>query len=86
MTSTAIGGPDDEFWDDHDRDVLRLADELHDECQVSDETVAALLSSWSDDQLLEAVVCCGWYRLLSGVIAVGRLDPEPWAERFPQAH
>lgn len=83
VTSTAIGSPNDECWDDHDRHVLRLADELHDECHVSDETMAALLASWSDDQLLEAVVCCGWYRLLCGVIVAGRLDPEPWAERFP---
>lgn len=84
VRSTAIGSPDDDCWDDHERAVLRLADELHDGCTVSDATMGTLLSRWSEDRFLEAVICCGWYRLLSGVIAVGRLEAEPWAEAFPQ--
>jgi hypothetical protein len=81
IRSTATGSPMDEVWDQHDSAVLRLADELHDTCTVTDETLAIL--SWTDDLVLEAVICCGWYRLLSGVINAAQLAPEPWAEVFP---
>lgn len=86
IRSTAVGSPDDDVWDDeHDRAVLRLADELHETTSISDETMQVLRSRWSDDLLLEAVICCGWYRLLSGVINVADLEPETWAEPFPVA-
>lgn len=84
IRSTAVGSPDDAVWDEHDRAVLRLADELHDGCTASDQTLTALRARWSDVLLLEAVICCGWYRLLSGVINTAQLDPEPWAEPFPE--
>jgi hypothetical protein len=31
------------------------------------------------------VITAGWYRLISYVINVVRLEPEPWASRFPAA-
>lgn len=83
ISSTATGSPDDAVWDEHDRAVLRLADALFDTTTVDDATLAALRRKWSDEQVLEAVVCCGWYRLLSGVIGVAGLHSEPWAEPFP---
>lgn len=84
IRSTAVGGPEDPCWDDpHDRHVLALADALHEGCDVDDAVLAALRTTWTDDLVLEAVICCGWYRLLSGVINVGGLDPEPWAAPFP---
>jgi 4-carboxymuconolactone decarboxylase len=83
IRSTATGSPTDEVWNQHDSAVLRLADELHDTCGVTDETLAVLRTRWTDDLVLEAIVCCGWYRLLSGVINAAQLTPEPWAEVFP---
>jgi 4-carboxymuconolactone decarboxylase len=84
VRSTAVGSPDDDVWDEHEQAVLRLADELHDGCGVSDSTLEELRSEWPDALVLEAVVCCGWYRLLSGVINTAQLEAEPWAERFPE--
>lgn len=83
VRSTAIGSPDDEVWSEFERSVLRLADELHENSSVSDETLSSLRERWSDAQILEAVICCGWYRLLSQLINVAALEPEPWAEAMP---
>ncbi len=83
VAATLEGSPDDPVWDDWDRTVLRLADELHDDSAASEETLLALRERWTDLQILEAVVSCGWYRLLSGVILTAGLEPEAWAEPTP---
>ncbi len=83
IRSTATGSPEDPVWDELDSAALRLADELHETCSISDKTLAVLRNHWGDDIILEAVICCGWYRLLSGVINAAQLAPEPWAEPFP---
>lgn len=74
---------DDGPWNAHERALLRLADELHDGPATSDQTLTALRARWSAAELLEAVVCCGWYRLLAGVIDVADLGREPWAPALP---
>jgi 4-carboxymuconolactone decarboxylase len=63
--------------------VVRLADELYETNDVSDELWALLAERFADDQLLELIVTAGWYRLLSYVINAARIPLEPWAARFP---
>lgn len=72
-------GPDDDRWDDVDRIVLRLADELHATSTVSDALWGLLADSHSPQQIIELIATAGWYRLLSYVINAARLEPEPWA-------
>ena len=86
VTATAAGAADDAAWtDESDRLLVRMADELHDTSTVSDELWTGLAVHWSESQLLELVVCAGWYRLIAQVINAARVDLEPWAERFPAA-
>jgi alkylhydroperoxidase family enzyme len=85
VTASAGGDPEDPAWSDRDRLLVRLVDELHDTATVSDELWAALAREWDAPQLLELVVCAGWYRLISQVINVAGVELEPWAERFPLA-
>ena len=47
---------------------------------LSDEQLA---QRYHDDQLLELLVTAGWYRLISYVLNAARVQPEPWAARFP---
>jgi 4-carboxymuconolactone decarboxylase len=55
-------------WSAGDRDLVLLADELcADDC-VSDATWSRLADRWSDEQLVELVVCAGFYRLVSGFL------------------
>ena len=83
LAATARGGGDDPAWSERDRLLLRLVDELHDTATVSDELWSELAAVWSPSQLLELVVCAGWYRLISQVINAAGIELEPWAERFP---
>lgn len=64
-------------------ELIALADELYETNTVSDALWARLSERLADDQLLEAVIVCGWYRLISYVINAAGVQPEPWAARFP---
>jgi alkylhydroperoxidase family enzyme len=83
ITATVNGVADDPAWSESDALLIGVADELHDTCGVSDALWHALSEHFSDDQLLEIVITAGWYRLLSYVINAARIEPEPWAARFP---
>lgn len=77
------GDAEDPAWADRDRLLIRLVDELHDTCCISDGLWSALAAVYRDDQLLELVIIAGWYRLISYVINALRIELEPWAARFP---
>ena len=83
LEATVVGDADDLAWSDNDRLLVRLCDELNDRCTVSDALWSELSERYGADQLLELVVTFGWYRLLAGVINAARIQPEPWAARFP---
>jgi alkylhydroperoxidase family enzyme len=85
IAATANGSSEDPAWSEHDAQLIRLADELHERCSVSDALWASLTERFSNDQLLELVITAGWYRLLSYVINAAGVEHEPWAARFPAA-
>lgn len=85
IAATVHGSAEDPAWSQHDAQLIRLVDELHDTCTVSDPLWAELAERFSDDQLLELVITAGWYRLLSYVINAAGVEHEPWAARFPAA-
>jgi alkylhydroperoxidase family enzyme len=59
---------DEGGWSDADRDLVVMADELcADDC-VSDATWERLAARWNDEQMIELVVCAGFYRLVSGFL------------------
>ncbi|HEY5430136.1 MAG TPA: carboxymuconolactone decarboxylase family protein [Solirubrobacteraceae bacterium] len=81
--TSAPGAPGDPAWSDHDAALIRLADELHDTCTISDELWGRLSATYGDEQLLELLVIAGWYRAIAYVINAARIPLEPWAARFP---
>jgi 4-carboxymuconolactone decarboxylase len=83
IAATVRGGPDDPAWSEHDAQLVRLADELHETSTVSDQLWAELAERFSSDQLLELLITAGWYRLLSYVINAAGVEHEPWAAHFP---
>ena len=85
IAATVNGWAEDPAWSEHDAQLIRLADELHDSCSVSDALWASLTERFSSEQLLELVITAGWYRLLSYVINAAGVEREPWAARFPVA-
>ncbi len=72
-------------WSPRDALLVRLVDELHDGATVSDGLWAELAAHWTDAALVELLVLAGWYHAVAYVANAARLDPEPWAARFPGA-
>jgi 4-carboxymuconolactone decarboxylase len=73
----------DAEWTGRDALLIRLADALHDTADVPEAVWSQLAEHYRPDQLLELVITCGWYRLISYVVRACRVPLEPWAARFP---
>ncbi|MDQ6810532.1 MAG: carboxymuconolactone decarboxylase family protein [Actinomycetota bacterium] len=85
LAATVHGDAGDPAFCERERLLIRLADELHDTCSVSEELWAALAERFSDGELLELLVLAGQYRIISYVVNGARVELEPWAPRFPSA-
>lgn len=84
LASTATGGPFDAVWEDpEDRLAIEVADDVYDHDRIRDELWERVTARYDDGLVLEMVICCGWYRLLSTVIRTAGLDAEAWAVPFP---
>lgn len=70
-------------WDDDERAVLRLADELHSTSSISDALFTELEHHLSHEQIIELCLAAGWYHAISYVINAARVPPEVWAISFP---
>lgn len=82
--STVHGSPEDACWEPGDRALLRLADELHDTCNVSDALWSALRTTYSEEALMELLILGGYYRMVSYVANGLRFPLEPeMGHRFP---
>jgi 4-carboxymuconolactone decarboxylase len=76
---------DNEAWqDEHDRDLVRFADEICATNNVSDETWQRLAQRWSEPELLELVVLAGMYRLVSGLLNTVGVELDPGVPGWPQ--
>jgi alkylhydroperoxidase family enzyme len=45
-----------------------MADELCEDDCVGDDTFAALAERWNEAELVELIVCAGFYRMVSGLL------------------
>ncbi|MGN6871097.1 MAG: carboxymuconolactone decarboxylase family protein [Solirubrobacteraceae bacterium] len=82
-TLRAGAGADDATWSERDRSVIRLADELHDTADATDQTYAELERYFAPAEILELVIAGGWYHTISFVVNAAQVQSEPWAARFP---
>jgi len=83
IAATAAGDADDPAFGPRDALLVRLADALHDEARVPDALWAALAEGWSEPEILELLMVCGFYHFVSFAVNATRVAPEPWAARFP---
>lgn len=83
LFSTVHGGPDDACWNAQQRNIIRLADDLHRNGAISDELFDDLRADFDDRQILELTVTAGWYHTIAYLIGVAGVAAEPWAPRFP---
>jgi alkylhydroperoxidase family enzyme len=83
LRSLAHGGAEDPCWSGEERLLVRLCDELHSECSVSDALWAELRRAHSEEALLELLLLAGFYRTVSLLTNALRLPLEPDGARFP---
>jgi alkylhydroperoxidase family enzyme len=81
--ATVHGGAAAACWSDAERAAIRLVDELHDTAAVSDGLWSELRAHFSDEQILELMALCGFYRTVSYLCNGLRLPTEPYAPVFP---
>jgi 4-carboxymuconolactone decarboxylase len=70
-------------WDEDDRALVALADELCATDIVSAETWQVLSQRWSSAELLELLVLAGFYRMVSGMLNSVGVALEPQTPRWP---
>ena len=78
-------GPQAELWSRHDRYLVTAADELHEDCCLSDETWAALAESYSTEQMMDLIFTCGQYRMLAGGLKSFGVQVDPGLSGFYKA-
>jgi 4-carboxymuconolactone decarboxylase len=84
ITATVMGAPDDPVRaNPADGVALAVADDLHNHDMITEELWEVVAAIFTADQILEMVICCGWYRMLSTVIRTAEVSAEGWAVPFP---
>jgi alkylhydroperoxidase family enzyme len=85
LRATFLGDVNDAVWSAEELLLIRLADELHDTSNISDELWKALATSFSVEQIFELIALVGFYHTVSFFANGLRLAEEPNAAPPPTA-
>jgi hypothetical protein len=85
VRATVLGDGEDPAWDEEERLLIRLADELHDSARVSDALWSRLNAKWQPAQLIELMMLAGLYHAVSYLINGAAIELEANAPHFPAA-
>lgn len=70
-------------WDEGDRLLVAMADDLHGDDRVGEATWAGLAGRWDETQLIELLVLAGFYRLVSGFLSSVGVELDPGTPGWP---
>ncbi len=70
-------------WAEDDAALVRLADEVHDGHDVSDELWARLGRRWDTAQLIELVTLAGFYGMVAAFLKAARVERDPGVPGWP---
>jgi alkylhydroperoxidase family enzyme len=84
VRATVDGDASAPCWSAAEQALLRTVDALHHRATLSDEEFAALASHYSEAQIFEIFLLCGFYRTVSYLANGLKLPLEQTAARFPQ--
>jgi alkylhydroperoxidase family enzyme len=76
-------GPDADGWSPTEAALLRAADELHENCRISERTWADLAATYDAPALVEILYVVGQYTMLSMVAEGAAIAPEPGFRPLP---
>jgi alkylhydroperoxidase family enzyme len=83
IASITHGSDHDACWTDkRDRLLIRTADALHDDAAVDDTLHDHLGAEFTEAELLDIYMLCGWYHAISYAANAARVDLEPGAPTF----
>ena len=83
IASVTHGSADDACWtDERDRLLIRAADALHDHATINDTLHDQLVAVFTEPELLDIYMLCGWYHAISYVANAAGVDLEPGAPTF----
>lgn len=82
VAATAGAGSAAPLWTEAERALQQAAEALHARAALSDDEFAALRAHYDEDQVLEVLLLCGFYRMVSYVVGGLALPLEPGAARF----
>jgi len=77
-------GPDATGWAPFDATLLRAADELHDDCCITDATWRALAERYSEQQLIDLIFAIGQYTLVCMALNSLGVQREPGTLGFAE--
>ena len=75
-------GPDAPGWSANDAALLRAADELYEDCFISDATWQALSASYDEQQLLDLIFAIGQYTMVCMALNSLGVQLEPGMKGF----
>jgi alkylhydroperoxidase family enzyme len=78
-----LEGPDAEGWTAHEAALLRAADELHRESQISDQVWTTLSETYETQELMEATLVVGHYQMLAGALNTFGVELDEGLEPLP---
>ena len=84
VRATVSGVADASCWSAAEHALLRTVDALHHRATLNDDEFAALSSQYSEAQIFEIFLLCGFYRTVSYLANGLRLPLERSAARFPR--
>jgi alkylhydroperoxidase family enzyme len=83
VSSLTHGSAMDACWEaERDRVLIRLVDALHDTSSLSDELWAMVRAEFTEAEILDLTMLCGWYHAISFTARAAGVALEEGAPRF----
>jgi len=83
ITSLTHGTASDPCWnEERDRLLVEAADALHDSADIGDDLWTRLAGIFTEEQLLDLLMLCGWYHAISFTANGARVGREEGAPHF----
>jgi alkylhydroperoxidase family enzyme len=84
VAATALAPPTPGGWSAAELALISAADALHERATLAQGEFDALRAHYSDEQILEVLLLCGFYRTVAYLANGLELPLEPGAPRLPQ--
>jgi len=84
VRATVLEGADAPCWSEAEQALIAAADALHHRATWTDAEFVALKAHYDEDQILEIILLCGFYRTVSYLANGLALPLEEKAARFPR--